>query len=110
MKIRSHHLLEFKEADFTLSPLSKRDHCFLNKLATDGCRCRQTPYLQQQLYKPILQSDDVISTDPATRDVVAAYEGTTMSQTKIWDIQVYLRPQDRRVMRRGNRMWQWLDR
>ena len=32
--------------------------------------------------QPIPISDDVISTDPATRDVIAAYEGPTMSQNK----------------------------
>ena len=38
------------------------------------------------LQKTILQYDHDISTYPATHDVFAAYEGTTMSQTKIWDI------------------------
>ena len=33
-------------------------------------------------------------------DVLATYEGTSMSQTKIWDIQVYVRP----PTQRGNEM------
>ena len=45
-----------------------------------------TKYFNNQ--KQILRSDDVISTDPTTCDVVATYEEAAMSQTKLWDIHV----------------------
>ena len=56
------------------------------------------------ILQTILQSDDVISTDPAIHDVVTNYEGPTMSHTKLWDIQRMWGPQHRGVMMRGNKM------
>ena len=45
-------------------------------------------YMQEIYDEKKFVSDDIISTDPSTCDIVAAYRWTTMSQTKIWDIKV----------------------
>ena len=70
----------------------------------DGLMLTSLALLRNATIQPILQTDDIRSTDPATYDVFTTYEEPTMLQTKLWDIQVCeapnkLIPQHRGVMR-----------
>ena len=85
MKMGQHTIYWMKSKPY--SPLHEGSIAQTNWLY-DGLMLTSLALLRNATIQPILQTDDIRSTDPATYDVFTTYEEPTMLQTKLWDIQV----------------------
>ena len=67
-----------KKVDLILNPMEQKGYVAQSNWPYDGFASVVINSTRQLNTQPILQSDNITSTDPAMRDVVAAYEGLTM--------------------------------